>query len=187
MKPALAVLIGGSLVVMAISGAFWVAAPVAAQQENAVRLYTGGSRVSRPSATVDYNDMMITVRLQEMISVGDKQESSNVLRNINSSVSIVIRRDDGTDEGLSDAADIAQGLEATVRAAVIKSIKPGTALSDSSLANLPERIRSAAQAAFMADFDDWVAADDFEAEVLLTEFYATDLSVGRRPSFPPTP
>ncbi len=187
MKPAMTMLIGCTLAVSATLATLWIAAPVAAQQGNTVRLYTGGSRVSRPSATIDYNDMMLTVRLQEMISVGDKQEPSNVLRNINSSVSIVIRRDDGTDEGLADAAEIAQGLEATVRSAVIRSIKPGTALSDSALGNLPDRIRSAAQSAFMADFDDWVAADDFEAEVLLTEFYATDLSVGRRPVFPPTP
>jgi hypothetical protein len=174
--------LAGSLAIALIAAAaLWTAPPATAQTESpTVRLFTGGSRVSRPSMVVSYNNLMLTARLQETIAVGDKREPINTLHNINTSFTVTLRRRDGREEGLARAAEVAEGLEPIVRAEVLASIKPGSYLSDASLATLPDELRSEAESSFRKEFSGWENSHQFDIEVLLTQFHLTDLSVGAR-------
>lgn len=172
---------GCALLTLMTVTTLWVATPVTAQTESTtVRLFTGGSRVSRPAMVVNYRDLMMTVRLQETIAVGDKREPINTLHNINSSFTVTLRRRDGREEGLARAAEVAEGLEPIVRAEVLAAVKPGTNYTDTSLATLPDVLRSEAESSFRKEFSGWENSHQFDIEVLLTQFHATDMSVGAR-------
>jgi len=180
MNRVLTALFGISLIAAASAATFWMATPASAQPESTVRLFTGGSRVSRPAMVVDYTNILMTVRLHQPMAVGDKRENANVLHNVNATVSVSIRRRDGREDGLAEAAEVAGGLEPIIRSDVIGAIKPGTVFADQALSGLPDRVRATAEASFRKEFSGWENSHQFDTEILVTDFHATDMSVGSR-------